>query len=270
MPENTDNEFTFSVEDNEYVIKKKLTSEKKERKNSIHGPSIGIGASITVICVLGVFFALNIASTEDQQLVETQIIETETLPDPTPISDEIFFANGSPILGNTDASITLVEFGDYQCHFCNVYFKNTEHKLVDNYVMTGKVNIIFKDFVIIGPDSLGAAHAAHCAGEQEKYWEYHDVLYDNWAGENNGWAGKENLIKFANDVNLDLELFLKCVNSNNYQDVINQSNADAQRLGISGTPAFFVIDHENGEVRTISGAQPYEVFERVFNSILEN
>ena len=110
--------------------------------------SIGIGASITVICVLGVFFALNTVSTEDQQLVETQIIETETLPDPTPISDEIFFANGSPILGNTDASITLVEFGDYQCHFCNVYFKNTEHKLVDNYVMTGKVNITFKEFVI--------------------------------------------------------------------------------------------------------------------------
>ena len=85
-----------------------------------------------MICVLGVFFALNIASTEDQQLVETQIIETETLPDPTPISDEIFFANGSPILGNTDASITLVEFGDYQCHFCNVYFKNTEHKLEES------------------------------------------------------------------------------------------------------------------------------------------
>ena len=68
---------------------------------------------------------------------------------------------------------------------------------------------------------------------------------------------------------MDSDLFLQCMNSNNYKDLISQSNDDAQTLGISGTPAFFIVDHETSEVRTISGAQPYEVFERVFNSIIE-
>jgi len=269
MPEKTNDEFTFSVEDNEYVIKKKSNSEKKQHQKSIHGPSIVIGVSITAICVLGIFFALNGLVTDDQKLIEVQITETETLSDSTQISDKVFFDNGSPMLGNPNAPITLIEFGDYQCHFCNVYFHNTEHKIIDGYVLTGKVNIIFKDFIIIGPDSLSAAHATHCASEQDKYWEYHNTLYNNWAGENNGWAAKENLVKYANDIKLDLEPFLQCMNSNNYQDVITQSNIDAKALGISGTPAFFIIDNEYGEVRIVNGAQPYEAFERVFNSILE-
>ena len=71
------------------------------------------------------------------------------------------------------------------------------------------------------------------------------------------------------DSKLDLEPFLQCMNSNNYQDVITQSNIDAKALGISGTPAFFINDNEYGEIRIVNGAQPYEVFERVFNSILE-
>ena len=269
MPVNIDDEFTFSVEDNEYVIKKKDASEKKPVKNFIHGPSIGIGTLVTAIFVIGIFFALNGITGEDQPLIETQITETDTKQKPTPISDEVFFGNGSPILGNPNASITLIEFGDYQCHFCNVYFKNTQHKILENFVVTGKVNIIFKDFTIIGPDSIGAAHATHCANEQNKYWEYHNILYNNWAGENNGWAAKQNLGKYANDIKLDSNLFLQCMNSNNYKDLISQSNDDAQTLGISGTPAFFIVDHETSEVRTISGAQPYEVFERVFNSIIE-
>ena len=78
-------------------------------------------------------------------------------------------AMGSPILGDPNAPITLVEFGDYQCHFCNVHFHNTEHSLLENYISTGKVKMIFKDFTIIGPDSINAAHGAHCADDQGKF-----------------------------------------------------------------------------------------------------
>lgn len=77
--------------------------------------------------------------------------------------------NGSPILGDSNSPITLIEFGDYQCHFCNVYFHNTEHKLLENYIDTGKVEMVFKDFTIIGPDSINAAHGSHCANDQGKF-----------------------------------------------------------------------------------------------------
>ena len=206
---------------------------------------------------------------QDHQLIEKEILEKSSMPEPTKISEDVFLKNNSPILGNPNAPITLIEFGDFQCHFCNVYFQNIEPMIIENFVETGKVNVIFKDYTIIGPDSFDAAYGAHCASEQNKYWEYHNILFKNWAGENNGWAGKQNLVKFADDINLDLELFSECMNSTRYSDMINQSGVDAQTLGITGTPAFFILDRENGQVLTIIGAQPYEVFEKVFNSMLE-
>ena len=169
MPETNDDEFTFTIEDNEYIIKKNDSSKIKQHKNLIHGPSIVIGVSITAVCVLGIFFALNIATSEDQQLIEIQISEEKAKLEPTSVSYDVFFNNGSPMLGSPDASITLIEFGDYQCHFCNVYFQNTQHKIFESFVATGEVKIMFKDFTIIGPDSISAAHAAHCANDQDKY-----------------------------------------------------------------------------------------------------
>ena len=268
MSEDPNDKFTFSVEGKKYVINEK-TSLGERKKNTIHGPSIAIGAAITAICVIGIFFSLSVDNSEETQLIEKELIVMKTAPEPTQISMDTFFNNASPVLGNPNAPITLIEFGDYQCHFCNVYFKNTQDKVLENFVVTEKVNIIFKDFTIIGPDSFDAAHATHCANEQNKYWEYHNILYNNWAGENNGWASKQNLVKFANDIELDLKSFSQCMDSNDYNDMINQSNNDARELGISGTPAFFIVDQKNGQVLTISGAQPYEVFERVFNSIIE-
>ena len=270
MRETTDDEFTFTIEDNEYIIKKNDSSKNKQRKNLIHGPSILIGVSITAICVLGIFFALNVITSEDQQLIETQISEKETKLEPTQVSYDVFFNNGSPILGSPDAPITLIEFGDYQCHFCNVYFQNTEHKILENFVVTGKVKIMFKDFTIIGPDSISAAHAAHCAGDQGKYWQYHDVLYNNWSGENSGWVTNQNLVKFANEIKLKIEPFKECMDSKRYNETIQHSVLDAQKLGITGTPAFFIIDNNDKQADGFQGAQPYETFERVIESMLEN
>ena len=270
LTKNPNEEFTFSVDGNDYIINKKLDNTKKSNnKKSIHIPSLIIGVGITTICVIGVLLISNNSVYDELGLIEVQDLDTKPTTKSTGITEQTFFDNGSPILGNPNAPITLIEFGDYQCHFCNVYFQNTHHRLLENYVLTGDVKIIFKDFTIIGNDSINAAHAAHCAGEHNKYWEYHNILYNNWTGENNGWAAKQNLGKYANDIKLDSDLFLQCMNSNNYKDLISQSNDDAQTLGISGTPAFFIVDHETSEVRTISGAQPYEVFERVFNSIIE-
>jgi protein-disulfide isomerase len=176
--------------------------------------------------------------------------------------------NGSPILGDPNAPITLIEFGDYQCYFCNQFFHTTEDSLFKNYVETGKVKVIFKDFTIIGSDSVTAAHAAHCADDQGLFWEYHDTLYDHWTGENNGWASSENLLQFAGDVGLNIDEFSKCMIDSKHSPTIVNSNQDAKDLGLTGTPAFFIIGPDN-KVTKIGGAQPYDVFERIFNSELE-
>ena len=267
MSEDPNNKFTFSVEGKEYIINEK-SGLKETKKNTIHGPSIAVGAAITAVCVIAIF-SLSFGNIDEQGLIETKIIETKTVSDPTEISINTLIDNASPILGNPNAPITLIEFGDYQCHFCNVHFHNTQSALLENFVATGKVNIIFKDYTIIGKDSVSAAHGTHCAKEQKKYWEYHDILYNNWTGENNGWAGSVNLIKYANELGLDSELFIECMNSLRHTDLIKQSTSDAQALGLTGTPAFFVYDKKNNYVQLISGAQPYQSFERVFNSILE-
>ena len=121
------------------------------------------------------------------------VLEPAEIPQPKPseMTLSVFTANASPFLGDPDAPITLVEFGDYQCFFCNKFFHETEGILLQNYVETGKVKVIFKDFTIIGPDSINAAHGAHCANDQGLFWEYHDILYSNWTGENNGWADRK-------------------------------------------------------------------------------
>jgi len=161
----------------------------------VHGPSLGIGAGITALVVAAIFFGMSISNNEQELVIEDiQIQEPKT----ESITLSIFTGNSSPILGDLNAPITLVEFGDYQCFFCNRHFQETEEKLVENYINTGKVKMIFKDFTIIGPDSITAAHATHCANDQGKFWEYHDILYTNWGGENNGWASFEHLLEFEN------------------------------------------------------------------------
>ena len=264
----SNDDFTFSIEGKDYTISEKNNVATDNRKQTLHLPSLIIGAIISVICITVVFFGFEGILEPSEPLIEKNLIEE--LKKPIEITPKTFLDNGSPILGDPNAPITLIEFGDYQCHFCNVYYHNTQHKIINEYVMTGKVNVIFKDFTIIGPDSIGAANAAHCANEQEKFWEYHDHLYNNWSGENNGWASNKNLVNFANELKLNVQLFSECMNSNRYNEMIGQSNLDGQALGLTGTPAFYVISMNNQQVQFISGAQPYEVFEKVFDSMIEN
>lgn len=233
----------------------------------IHGPSIGIGAGIAAAALVVTFFVFDSFSEQKELIIEpTPIIEEA---EPPKITMSIFLDNGSPILGNPNAPITLVEFGDYQCHFCNVFFHNTEESILKNYVETGKVKMIFKDFTIIGPDSVNAAHGAHCANDQGLFWEYHDILYNNWKGENNGWASSDNLLRFAQEIGLDVDKWSECMVNSDHSAIILASNKDARDLDLTGTPSFYVIAPDN-KVTKLFGAQPYSQFENIFNSLLEN
>jgi len=228
-------------------------------KRGLHGPSLGIGAGIAIVSIISVVFAMNVIDTNSGLKFEEKTPNNENQE----IALSVFTANGSPYLGDENAPITLVEFGDYQCTFCNKFFHETESAILTNYVETGKVKIIFKDFTIIGPDSIAAANAAHCANDQGKFWEYHDTLYNNWAGENNDWASSENLLKFAQSIELNEESFVKCMVEKKYDQLVTSSNNDARTLGLTGTPGFFVISRDN-QITKIPGAQPYESFQRIF------
>ena len=236
----------------------------------------GVTAAVTV----AVFLALQGAveggsgSGEDNALVmipsdADRAMQPQQSPQgEAPTAASMLLENGSPILGSTSAPVTLVEFGDYQCHFCNVFFHETEGRILEDYVDTGKVRIIFKDYHIIGPDSVEASHGAHCAGSQGLFWEYHDVLYENWTGENNGWASYENLEGFASEIpGLDRGEWAQCMQDRPHSAAILASNRDAKALGLSATPSFFVIGPD-GEASRVVGAQPYEFFADVFDAKL--
>ena len=233
----------------------------------LHAPSLAIGAIIASITITLVIFGFNSSSNEMGLSMEPtpKIEQVESAK----ITMDTFVSNGSPILGDPNAPITLVEFGDYQCHYCNVFFQTIEDDIIKNYVKTGKVKMIFKDYNIIGSDSINASHGAHCANEQGLFWEYHDILYSNWTGENNGWASPRNLTVFAEEINADMDKWTQCMNEKSHSITINESNNDARTLELTGTPAFFVINSD-GQVSKLFGAQPFEVFKKIFDKELEN
>ena len=200
------------------------------------------------IIIGGVFSGFVIDSNDSKKLTSSKLIE-----------------NGSPIMGNPDAKITILEWGDYQCTFCYKFHQNTLNIINEDFIKTGKVNIIFKDFPLNGPDSKLAAEASYCAHDQKKYWEYHDQLYENWAGERTGWITRESLSKFAELVNLDIIEFNKCLDDSKYENKVNSMYEFGNEIGIDATPSFLVFNDE--KIIKIRGNQPLEVFLKTFDEL---
>ena len=171
--------------------------------------------------------------------------------------------NGSPIMGSHNAPITILEWGDYQCTFCYKFHQNTLDIINEDFIKTGKVKIIFKDFPLNGLDSKLAAEASYCAQDQEKYWKYHDELYKNWGGEKTGWITRESLTKFAETVNLDIEKFNKCLDDHKYENKVDLLYAFGKEIGIDATPSFLIFDDQ--KMIKIRGNQPLEVFLKTFD-----
>lgn len=181
------------------------------------------------------------------------------------VSAQALVENGSPVLGNPNAPITIVEWGDYQCTYCHLFHQNTKDQIIQQYVDTGKVNFVFRDFPLNGPDSVLAAEAAYCAGDQNKYWQYHDELYNNWGGEKTGWVNPESLNKFASTVGLDLSQFDQCLADKKYEQKVTDNQRYGTEIGIDATPSFIILD---GKTATkVEGAQPFSVFKQVLDNI---
>jgi protein-disulfide isomerase len=166
------------------------------------------------------------------------------------------------VLGEQNAPVTVVTYSDYQCPFCEKFFKETESVLRDKYIKSGKVKFIYRNFAFLGDESKWAANAAMCAGEQGKFWQYHDYLFNNQNGENQGAFSKDNLKKFALSLGLDKTKFNSCVDSDKYASVIAQETKSGGEAGVSGTPASFV----NGTL--YPGALPVGTFTQIIENEL--
>ena len=258
----------LSGKENSKINSFKPSPEMSRRKTNltVHWPSLGIGAGIAIACIFCGVLLVNMINTESTEILDEIIInEFTTTKKPTIAS---FYNNASPILGDTNAPLTLIEFGDYQCTYCKKFFHETEESILINYIQTGKVKMLFKDFIIVDEDSVNAASAAHCANDQKMFWQYHSTLYNNWDGEGTGWASSDQLHKFASTLGLDMNEFTECMSQSKWKDLVHSSHDDGRTLGVDATPTFFIID-ENNEVLKITGAQRYNVFQEVFDSLLE-
>ena len=181
------------------------------------------------------------------------------------LTSEKLIKNGSPIMGNTDAPITILEWGDYQCTYCYKFHQNTLNTINSEFIKTGKIKIIFKDFPLNGYDSQLAAEASYCAHDQQKYWEYHNELYKNWGGERTGWITRDSLIKFAEKIELNIEKFNECLDDNKYQNKVNDMYDFGKEIGIDATPSFLVFNDQ--KIIKIRGNQPLEVFLKTFDEL---
>ncbi len=172
-------------------------------------------------------------------------------------------ATGSPVLGDPDAPITLIEFGDYQCPLCGKWFRDTKPAIQENYIDTGKANLVFMDMALLGLDSPKAAQATYCAEEQGMYWEYHDQLYSSQVPRiDSGWADSEHLKAFAAEIGMDADPFSECLDSERYQQRVEDNIREGLSHGVERTPTFIIV-LGGGEEVTVSGAQPYAAFAQV-------
>ncbi len=177
-------------------------------------------------------------------------------------------AMGSPVLGDPSAPVTIIEFGDYQCHQCYNWFHNTKPAITREYIEPGKASLVFVDMAFLGRDSGPAAQASHCAGDQGAYWEYHDLLYSSQESRiDNGWAGGERLRAFAFDIGLDMGAFDGCMGSGEHADRVRYNTDQALGHGATGTPTFVIVGPD-GRAETLVGAQPYASFKMVLDSMV--
>ncbi len=171
----------------------------------------------------------------------------------------------SPYEGSPSAQITIIEFGDYQCTFCYKFHSSSLDVIKQEYLNSGKANLVFVDFPLNGPDSVMAAEASHCAKDQGKFWEYHHQIYKNWKGERTGWVTRDSLNTFAGTVGLDLEQFNSCLDSSKYRQQVLDTYDFGQKIGINATPSFLVISGE--KIVKITGNQPIDVFRKTIDSM---
>lgn len=162
------------------------------------------------------------------------------------------------VKGDPDAPVTIVEWSDFECPFCARFYRDTLSQIESEYIDTGKVKLVYRDFPLgFHAQAQKSAEAAECAGEQNKYWEMHDLLFENGVA-----GGVDSFKQFAADIGLNTAEFNECLDSGAMAAETAKDMRDGQAVGITGTPGFII----NGQL--VSGAQPFSAFKQVIDAAL--
>jgi protein-disulfide isomerase len=254
---------------------KSLGSERITIKKSTYKTLIvGITASLIAVA----FFS---GYTLGSKTVEPLIIQENPVPTatpqqpsqvPTPEERRIFVSlSDDPVRGNPNAPITIVEFSDFQCPFCARFFAQTLPQIQQDYIDSGKVKLVFRDFPLesIHANARVASIAGECADDQKMFWQYHDKLFEGqtqWARLSASDA-TTTFKQYASELRLNSADFNSCLDSEKYSNEIAQDFQNGANYGVTGTPAFFIGNDKEGYV-TLIGAKPYSAFQEVIDKEL--
>lgn len=176
-------------------------------------------------------------------------------------------AAGDFSLGRSDAPLTMVEYTDYQCPFCQRFHLDAFENIKKNYIDTGKLRYVSRDFPLdMHEHAKSAAQAARCAAEQNRFWELRHAMIAN--AEN---LKPENILAYAGDLKLDVASFKGCLESGKYQDAVEDNMLEGRRAGVSGTPSFVLGRVVKGNLNgvRIEGAMPYSTFAAKLEELLK-
>ncbi len=262
------------AESPDYTRKEALMPEGMTMKKSTFKKFlIGLVAALVISAFLGGFLVgggeIGISPPEPlQPAQQAQPAQPTERIEPIEAERILVSLGDDPVKGDLEAPVTIVEFSDYQCPFCSRFFRNTLPQIQQDYIDTGKVKLVYRDFPLdsIHPNAIPAAMASECAHEQGEFWSYHDKLF----GSQQEWASlsknevSNSFKDFAIELGLDSEQWSSCYDSGKYLDEILDDYQEGIEYGTRGTPGFFIGNEEDGSVR-IAGAQPYSVFQQIID-----
>lgn len=169
-----------------------------------------------------------------------------------------------PPEGDKDAKVTLIAFEDFRCPFCEKFYTQVLPQIKKEYIDTGKVKFYFRNYQFLGPASTLAGNAAECAQEQNKFWAFHNYMYDNQPDESDtSIFTVDSLTQIAGTLGIDTTQFQSCLSANKYASNVTNDMSEGQKVGVTATPTFFI----NGN--PLVGAQPFSAFKTIIDQELK-
>lgn len=245
-------------QEREAPSKRQVLREQRQKKQRQQRIFLVAGLILVTLVVLGVII---VPSIQQANSPAGEIVTVTSNPRPQTEANH---------MGDPNAPVKMDEYSDFQCPYCKKFADETENQIVETYVKTGKVYFTFHSMGNWVSNNMGqgkfesrdAAEAAYCAGDQNKFWEYKDMLFANWQGEDVGSFTDKRLMAFAETLKLDMNQFRSCYEGKKYRSAVENDLLEGRRAGVDGTPSFVI----NGKL--VKGAVPFADFQKEIEAAL--